>query len=261
MAETRLSGTGSAGREQDSDPAVLALSVLTVVISTALVGVRLLAGRRAKKAIAASSRQLAIDTATTLHEKAWKLAGGDQDVAGVHHQLDRAYADVSALVLDLGGSGRAPYEGPTFEERLRLAVEEAGTALDRFEAFTPPDPERVMAEVGSARDVLETAVRPRAEEAGMPWMSNELASQWDHLNWEPYRFVEPGAGAAALAVAVDRYLEDGRSTEDLLAALTSMKGELEDRRDCVYVIGLLIDFTFDLAESFGARPPTGSART
>ncbi len=261
MAETRLSGTGSAGREQDSDPAVLALSVLTVVISTGLVGVRLLAGRRAKKAVAASTRMLAIDTAVTLHEKAWKLAGGDQDVAGVHHQLDRAYADVSALVLDLGGAGRAPYEGPTFEERLRLAVGEAGTALDRFEAFTPADPERVMAEVSSARDVLETAVRPRTEEAGVPWMSNELASQWDHLNWEPYRFLEEGDGAAALAAAVDRYLEDGRSNEDLLAALTRMKGELEDRRDCVYVIGLLIDFTFDLAESFGARPTKASPRT
>jgi hypothetical protein len=40
-----------------------------------------------------------------------------------------------------------------------------------------------------------------------------------------------------------------------------MKGELEDRRDCVYVIGLLIDFTFDLAESFGARPTKASPRT
>jgi hypothetical protein len=97
-------------------------------------------------------------------------------------------------------------------------------------------------------------------EAGLPWMSSDLEAQWRHLNWEPYSYVRPGGGASAFAEDVERYLNNGRSDEDLFAALKRVKGEVEDRRDCVYVIGLLIDFTFDLATSFGGSPKPRSSR-
>ncbi|MHA7261590.1 hypothetical protein ACX80W_00155 [Arthrobacter sp. TMN-37] len=260
MAGKMRSGTVEAGQAQGSDPAVLALSVLAVGISTARVGARLLARRRTEKSVTSGAGRLAIDTAKALHEKAWNLTSGGQTVPGVQHQLDLALADVSALLLDMGESGRAPYEGPSFEERLRVTVDKARAAFDRFDAFTAEDPERAMEELNSTRDFLETTVRPQLQEAGEPWVSEELESQWRHLNWEPYRFIRPGGGAAAFAQAVERYLGEDRSDEDLVAALAEAKGELEDRRDCVYVIGLLIDFTVDLAEGFGAAPAPGAPR-
>jgi hypothetical protein len=117
-----------------------------------------------------------------------------------------------------------------------------------------------MIELNSTKTVLETVIRPRVLDAGLPWMSAELEAQWRHLNWEPYTFVQPGGGAAAFAEDVERYLKDGGPDEDLRAALKRVKGEIEDRRDCVYVIGLLIDFTFDLATSFGGNPNPRSSR-
>jgi hypothetical protein len=235
-------------------------SVLAAGVPVSLLGVRSFLAAREKKAVAASAGKLAVDAAKELHEKAWALAGGDQLVTGLHHDLDTAYAEVSALVLDLGDSGRVPYEGPPFEDRLRLAVGETGAALNRFEDFTAADPERAMVELTSTRDFLEAVIRPRVTDAGLPWMSAELEAQWRHLNWEPYRYVTPGGGAAGFAADVERYLDAGGTDEELLASLKRVRGEIEDRRDCTYVIGLLIDFTYDLAESFGGSPRRRSPR-
>jgi hypothetical protein len=240
---------------------MLVFSILGVGTSLTAAGVRSFLSRRERKVVARSASGLARDAAKELHERAWALAGGDQNITPLHHRLDTAYASVSALVLDMGESGRVPYEGPSFEDRLRSAVADARAGLDSFEAFKVADPERATVELNSTRTLLETVIKPRVAEAGLPWMSDDLEAQWRHLNWEPYSYVQPGGGAAAFAEEVERYVGGGRSDDDLFAALKRVKGEIEDRRDCVYVIGLLIDFTFDLAMSFGGSPkPRPSGR-
>ena len=259
MAGTARKRGASARQEGEGRRRTLILSLAGAGTSLAAAGAWSFITRREKKAVAGSVRPLALNAAKELHEKAWALAGGDQNITPLHHRLDTAYASVSALVLDMGESGRVPYEGPSFEDRLRSAVAEARAGLDSFEEFRVADQERATIELNSTKNLMESVIRPQVLDAGLPWMNGDLEAQWRHLNWEPYSYVQPGGGAAAFADGVERYLAHG-SEEDLRAALKQVKGEIEDRRDCVYVIGLLIDFTFDLATSFGGSPQPRPSR-